>query len=1065
MSLRLSAFIIGTLVYTLCTLHYIQGTCVNPIYSELTLNELNFDWDVESHSTGTLPQGAWTIGGVPFQFTNDGTIYNAYKDPSDHTLTITVNKANVGEVYTSLNTMWGYTEPNTNQDKVGNITFNFDDSSSITYSLSGNFALRDYGPAYSQVFNSPETINYETNNQVKFDRQVWLIPFEKQALTLVDIVIEDFGAQGASSVMVLGATVAQCDALSVVATIPIDMGSLYNYDWVADNPLPQPAGSGQTTSVAQYGGNGGAALPTSAQTFDGVSFNLSPDQHVWTGYQQDSDNSEYVLTLPVGATRVVEVYTLMTAFWADYGEHGTVKFVYADGVNVSVPIRTFWNLRDHSTFPGFSATTAAQVEYDPKTELVYTDTNLRMDMQRFPAPTDRLDVQLDSIEIIDTGDYNVNRLIVAAASWGTDTNCVPDNHTMCTYEPPAPLHTAQVSGSNYIVTVTHLVGEYDNGVRVVFPDSDTGNVCDFNSNDNSNNYWSVSTSECNITYTLSIPSYIMMSQCGFSQRAVGNLVQFYQNVDVLTNRSCTDDRNQEFDLTRTSSFPINITTPNTVTGTVGDLQVYGAAYALSLLGDLVVDPNFDTGVVSVSGSFATSIQHPYMLEYLSSELDSVFNVSTFNIIHDSCIADNTDPHDPCEQVWNFTVLSSVNCQDVPTPTGFDSDQINITFSPNCSLGFDGECAPEFALDIGFTFSISSSDFCVITDEIVLDSTITSWSYAADDSTNQAIRRTTTTDGTDSTMELSNVPGPNFGAGSIGVLADSSDWAEEFLFTEESVYYGELQVSTGSTVTLTSTGIIKITVMPALAGQDDIVVYDANAAISNTDVAIFNDTFGTDSDASFADTRARFAIQWINGSTMNLDPSIEADQTMSVEVVSVAVFTSEQSQNAGGSDNDNAIMQSFHRDQYSQEQLFTAEATTESRRPTALKFAAITPKSAAGDGPSGSGSGDTSQSSSSIVDAMGGSTVIGVVAAVVVAALVVTVVVQKKRHNASTSTSSNSNDQTICKTLPVTSSQHMISLETICTNYDNDQEFINASPGSDVATTILPLDHTISHVDQ
>jgi hypothetical protein len=165
--------------------------------------------------------GSATNLGVTFSLASVGGFLDVWRAdlvPS-RTLVLPIGLANVGSVYTLLQTRFGYagdpTDPSTAQ---ASLTFNFSGGSTTQY-VWGCYNLRDHNPfGYSSScwpYNSPspagasaqQWASYGSGAPVVFDMQTWnLSAFAGQ--TLNDITIVDNGP-GINTVFLRGVTVAQ----------------------------------------------------------------------------------------------------------------------------------------------------------------------------------------------------------------------------------------------------------------------------------------------------------------------------------------------------------------------------------------------------------------------------------------------------------------------------------------------------------------------------------------------------------------------------------------------------------------------------------------------------------------------------------------------------------------------------------------------------------------------------------------------------------------------------------------------------------------------------------------
>jgi hypothetical protein len=592
-------------------------------------------------------------------------------------------------------------------------------------------------------------------------------------------------------------------------------------------------------------------------------------------------------------------------------------------------------------------------------------------------------------------------LFSAATHVHTQQSCLPSESDLCSFEPLSPVIDSAIDGTDYIVNITVINGMFDASIQVTFPDSDTDLVCDLDITSaaaaaaDTHLYWSsineTSSMTCNTIYTLRVPTSTLLDKCGFSQRDVGNYVVFGQQVDIATNRSCTIDGRLDTQYqSRSTTFSLTLNTLDTVTAIASGLEVFGEIFALHLLGDITLTPDIDTGLAFVQGIFVTDSNHPYMLEFQDIDANStVFNVSTFETTNETCTADNTFPHDACQQKWNFSMTTAMSCHDIdyaPINQAF----INMTFNVACSLGFNGECAAEFQQGLGFVIYVTAPDHCLANDAVGLSGTVEPFGYSG-----SANSQNIDQEGNFQMSALNTA----FGSPTLAAPSAVDDYVKTTAFVEDSVLYAEFEVSSaGSAVRLTSTGITRVTIKPLLAHENDKVVYDSAKGIYHERVSIYNDSFGTSVDSLYADTRARFALQWKVGDTVNLDPGVEEAQTINVEVVTVSSFINAASE----SDAANPIIRMLSNEQHVQSAETSAfvlfDENSGAKGTSASRATTITRRSSGSENAITKTSGD-------IVEAMGGTAaaaaaVCAAIAVMVAVAVTVNQRIKKKRDSLS-----------------------------------------------------------------
>jgi VCBS repeat-containing protein len=425
------------------------------------------------------------------------------------------------------------------------------------------------------------------------------------------------------------------------------------------------------------------------------------------------------------------------------------------------------------------------------------------------------------------------------------------------------------------VTFPNSVALQDNAIEL----SSGGGYCDFTSTDPTANdgIWSYVTGSAESELNMTISAADMLGKCGFVQdlndRGDGK-IHFVQTVTISGVQTRENAIRQEYNVTRSSQFIIDIAILPNVTAVVDSIDVYGTAFVLDLLGDMQVDisatadptSNYDYDYI-VNGQLVTSTQYPYHMEGPVYSFDTdVFNASTWSMSPDTYCANNAPE---CVQTWSFSVnlRSDVACI---SRTELTNDLINITFQVNCSEMFDGECAPDFATDPAVTIVLSSPDMCPSVSNVSLSSTLDLYAYVGADTS---------------------VPAPVSGTSSFFSTsqdAPPSEFRNEGIFVFESSVFGEANVLvSGNAATLATTTILSITTDPAGYAAKEIYSFDPDTQQeekSDSSIAVNHDSFGT---GTYPDSRARFSFPW-NSNTLNRAASSESNGD-DAETVSVSVF--------------------------------------------------------------------------------------------------------------------------------------------------------------------------------
>jgi hypothetical protein len=115
-----------------------------------------------------------------------------------------------------------------------------------------------------------------------------------------------------------------------------------------------------------------------------------------------------------------------------------------------------------------------------------------------------------------------------------------------------------------------------------------------------------------------------------------------------------------------------------MTAKSGDLEVFGTAYALELLGDLSITPDIDTNMPTTTGFFLTETQHPYKLHEAVFELTGDFNYDSFEMTGTYCTADSTD-RPACQQTWSYSFQPNETCSN---KAQLEGELVQITWNVN-----------------------------------------------------------------------------------------------------------------------------------------------------------------------------------------------------------------------------------------------------------------------------------------------------------------------------------------------------------------------------------------------
>jgi hypothetical protein len=437
-------------------------------------------------------------------------------------------------------------------------------------------------------------------------------------------------------------------------------------------------------------------------------------------------------------------------------------------------------------------------------------------------------------------------------------------------EPPVPSYSIGIDSDPtkalfwFNLTISDA---FDEDIVVSFPDSSVSGYCDFTITDiSANPLWNDGGSvDCNSTYRLSIPVRDLLGNCGFVQdneREAGK-THFLNTAIVSTAQNRTNLR-FPYTATRSYQFYIDISIANTVSATIGDIQVFGNAITYNLLGDLEIVPvdNGEGGYTYVvSGDLITSVQWPYVLTYNSTGLDDDFNSSTFGWDLDTgCNAADGHPADtPCQQKWNFSfsINSDVACI---TKEALVEDLLRFNFDITCSDVYQSECAPAFSISPAIETLISSPDFCPQTEELGINADIQLYAYQGFGVPSDGLFYSTASD----------VPPLTFGV--------------EDTFTFDSHVYGEIRgFVDGNAATLATTKILLL--ITKAEGFASKTIYDNTGSSAQFAPSVIVRDSGFGATGTYDDSRARFEFKW-SEDTLNRNNADNAVTTTITGVIEV-----------------------------------------------------------------------------------------------------------------------------------------------------------------------------------
>jgi Thrombospondin type 3 repeat len=503
---------------------------------------------------------------------------------------------------------------------------------------------------------------------------------------------------------------------------------------------------------------------------------------------------------------------------------------------------------------------------------------------------------------------NADQVDADSNGQGDVCSCILDDET-CAYQPDPPVVTFSdiVIGDDnlaYYRIQMNASAHWNEYVKMVFPDSDN-NWCDYPASKKVS--WTViraTDAPCTMMYSADILMSDFLGKCGFTQSTRnGDSLFFQQTARILTNRTCEEDRTRPQSLndvelseivtrvvTRETQYEIEIVAPTNTTAKTGDLEVFGTAYKLELLGDLTITPDIDTNMPTISGFFVTETQHPYELQDPVFTLTGDFNYATFELTGTYCTADNSTRL-PCQQTWSYSFQPNQTC---PDKAQLEGELVQVTWNVNCSDGFIGECAPSFAVQPEATFTLNSPIYCFSSDYIELTPALEVYQF-----------------------DQLTANSANFGASTLGTLTDNG-FSVERVFTIDSQLYAEFTVvAAGTGVTLTATTLKKVSTTTSSRGE--LVLFNTDDSTQANTFVVHDAGFGTGESSDFADYRTRFEFTWLNDTTVLLDSTEDLAQTIALSATAISIFTNVQSLRKAGIDEGHPILSKLNSDQHSKEQ--------------------------------------------------------------------------------------------------------------------------------------------------
>lgn len=195
---------------------FVAASAANAQFTTVALHSTNLRIQTLAGSASQFPEGAQTLGGVPFDIQVDGGLNARFMAGSGtQTYVVPVNLADTAKVHILLNTGWGTTTAG-----LAEIEFKVD---GVTYtkSLVGGVDMRDYlQNIYTNTINGTTTQEVFTagsgnQNLVRLDMLTYELPVSG---TLEEITFRDMGADGVQRMFISGIT---AEAVPEPATLTV----------------------------------------------------------------------------------------------------------------------------------------------------------------------------------------------------------------------------------------------------------------------------------------------------------------------------------------------------------------------------------------------------------------------------------------------------------------------------------------------------------------------------------------------------------------------------------------------------------------------------------------------------------------------------------------------------------------------------------------------------------------------------------------------------------------------------------------------------------------------------
>jgi hypothetical protein len=169
-----------------------------------------------------------------------------------------------------------------------------------------------------------------------------------------------------------------------------------------------------------------STFPSGAQSYNGISFAIPTVNNAWFAEQAAGGGGGSVsITIPVNVKGVKTVYTLMNTIWGSKTKGlATITFTGTGGVTWTYDIVEGSDTRDYNQGNYVNSIDCRLPSGVSKTGTVSGWKNSeqqRLDMQMFELPASFAGQTLKSVTITDNGNYEVQRIFIAAMTVSTET--------------------------------------------------------------------------------------------------------------------------------------------------------------------------------------------------------------------------------------------------------------------------------------------------------------------------------------------------------------------------------------------------------------------------------------------------------------------------------------------------------------------------------------------------------------------------------------------------------------------------------------------------------------------